>query len=56
LYIDECEHLSKKKLSLIDFDSHLTKIAAEGVHAISNVRFGYEDEPDENEMGWGDLS
>lgn len=48
-FADECEHLVQKKLQLIDFDSHLARVAAEDVSAISNVRFGYEDEYDEDD-------
>ena len=43
-YVDECEHLAGKRLSLIDFNSHVQRVAVEDVRAIANVRFGYEDE------------
>jgi hypothetical protein len=43
-FADECEHLAKKQIKLIDFQAHLARVAAEDVSAISNVRFGYEDE------------
>jgi hypothetical protein len=48
-FADECEHLARKKIQLIDFDAHLLKVAIENVSAISNVRFGYEDEDGEIE-------
>jgi hypothetical protein len=56
-FADECEHLATKQIQLIDFGAHLTKVAAADVSAISNVRFGYEDEDDEVEkshLPWGD--
>ncbi len=50
-YADELEFLSRRKLRLISFSEHMTRIAFEGVHAITNVRFGYEDdETDEEEL------
>jgi hypothetical protein len=49
-YADECEHLAKKNLKLIDFEAHLARVAVANVSAISNVRFGYEDEDSEDEI------
>jgi hypothetical protein len=46
-FADECEHLSNKRVQLIDFDAHFAKVAIANVSAISNVRFGYEDDDDE---------
>jgi hypothetical protein len=43
-FSDEFEHLAMKGIRLIDFDAHLAKVASAGAAAISNVRFGYEDE------------
>jgi hypothetical protein len=43
-FTDECEHLAINKYRLIDYDAHLVKVAIDNVSAISNVRFGYEDE------------
>jgi hypothetical protein len=43
-YVDEFEHLSKKKLKLINFAAHIKRVSKTNVRAISNVRFGYEDE------------
>jgi hypothetical protein len=48
-FADECEHLAKKQLRLLDFDAHFAKVQAVDVSAISNVRFGYEDEDDEDD-------
>jgi hypothetical protein len=48
-FADECEHFGKRKIRLIDFNAHMIKVAKEGIRAISNVRFGYEDEEDEED-------
>ncbi len=45
-YVDECEHLAKRALRLVNFDAHIKRVADAQVRAISNVRFGYEDEDD----------
>jgi hypothetical protein len=49
-YADECEHVSKRHVRFVDYKTHLTKVASADVRAISNVRFGYEDEEDEFEL------
>jgi hypothetical protein len=38
-----------KHLRLIDFATHVRLVASSGVRAISNVRFGYEDENEGDE-------
>jgi hypothetical protein len=43
-YTDECEHLAARELRLINFEAHLKRVSAENVRAISNARFGYEDD------------
>jgi hypothetical protein len=56
-YVDECEHLAGKRLSFIDFNAYVQRVAVEGIRAIANVRFGYEDEgedEDEDEDEDGD--
>jgi hypothetical protein len=56
--LDECEHFGKTQIRLIDFDTHMVKVAKEVVKAISNVRFGYEDEEgkfdDTSKGDWAD--
>jgi hypothetical protein len=48
-FAEECEHVAKKHIRLLDFESHISRISAEGERAIANVRFGYEDfEEDED--------
>jgi hypothetical protein len=54
-FADECEHLSKRNLQLIDFQAHLQRMALAESHAISNVRFGYEDEDEDSENNDDDL-
>ncbi len=48
-YADEFEHLSKRKLKLIDFEVHMKRMARANAYAISNVKFGYEDDDDNDE-------
>ena len=43
------EHLVAKHLRLIYFATHVRLVASSGVRAISNVRFGYEDENEGDE-------
>jgi hypothetical protein len=47
-YAEECEHLARKQVQLVDFDTHFAKVAIANVSAISNVRFGYEDEDNQD--------
>ena len=43
---NEFEHLAKKKVKLIDFSSHISKVADENIVAISKSRYGYDDDDD----------
>lgn len=48
-YSDEFEHLAKRHIKLIDFESHLNLVKQENKRAISRSRYGYDDEEDDDD-------
>lgn len=45
----EFDHLAKKHIKLIDLEDHKTKVSNFQTKAISRIRYGYDDEIDEDE-------
>lgn len=48
-YADEFDHLAKKNIKLLDFDSHIVRIRGDRARAISKSRYGYDDEYDDSD-------
>lgn len=53
-FADEFDHLARRRIRLIDFDDHLTRVASIHRQAISRTRYGYDghdeaDDEDEDE-------
>jgi hypothetical protein len=50
----EFQHLTDKKVRLIDFNAHMQSVKKSKVRAISRTRYGYDDDDDYEGPGWGD--
>jgi hypothetical protein len=48
-YSAEFDHLAKRHIKLIDFEDHAEKVRQSSVRAISRLRYGYDDEGDEED-------
>lgn len=54
-FLSEFEILAKKKVKLINFETHMKTVASSDVSAISSSKYGYDDEGEEDiDMSWFD--